>query len=255
MTMSKKKHINDSNLLLEARYLLEQPDSKMPGQIEKFGYKQNDASTLGPALQRQKEYLESMDTHTLLTIGSVVTAFIPVVGPLISAGLSLADASIYLSEGDKKSAGLSAIFAVLPGLTGVVAKIPLIKNLGSNGMKLLADKIIKNGAKAKLTKQELGVVNSISQNQSLITQELNNYSKNVASKYLNNTKNAKLKSTLSSIAKGGLKFSGQVAGYGSVAYIYDKLYQDEPSSTDLVKNLSTVKPTAASYQAAKSIQW
>jgi hypothetical protein len=35
---------------------MEQPDSKMPGQIERFGYKQNDPSTLGPALEKQKEF-------------------------------------------------------------------------------------------------------------------------------------------------------------------------------------------------------
>ena len=39
--------------------LLEQPDSHMPFQIERFGYKQNDYKTLRPALERQKESFKS----------------------------------------------------------------------------------------------------------------------------------------------------------------------------------------------------
>jgi hypothetical protein len=50
-------------IITERQYniLLEQPDSKMPGQIEKFGYKQNNPKTLAPALKLQEDFLNSIN--------------------------------------------------------------------------------------------------------------------------------------------------------------------------------------------------
>ena len=42
-----------------------------------------------------------LDTHTFMTLAQIATAFIPVAGPFISAGIGLADAALYYKEGDK----------------------------------------------------------------------------------------------------------------------------------------------------------
>jgi hypothetical protein len=55
-----------------------------------------------------------VDPHTLMTILAIGTAFIPVAGPFISAGIGLADAALYYEEGDKSSAGLTAAFSMIP---------------------------------------------------------------------------------------------------------------------------------------------
>lgn len=209
--------------------------------------------------QSAEKYLNEMDPHSLLMITQIATAFIPVVGPFVSAGIGLADAAIYLSENDKKSAGMSAIFALLPGVLNVVSKIPGIKKLGENGMKLLADKIIKNGNKAKLTPDEINVVNGLSKEQKLVTQELNQYSKNIANKAVSTTANAGTKQILKKIGKFGLNLSGQLAIYGGAAATYDKVYdyvnpldkQNDLSNIDL----STVTPSKKSFEVAKQIQW
>jgi hypothetical protein len=43
----------------------EQMDSRMPGQIETFGYKQGDPSTIKPALNQQKEFLSQLSKISL----------------------------------------------------------------------------------------------------------------------------------------------------------------------------------------------
>ena len=65
-----------------------------------------------------------LDQHTKNSILSFGAAFIPVIGPFISAGIGIADAKLYYDEGDKKGAGLTAAFSMLPFLGSVVSKIP-----------------------------------------------------------------------------------------------------------------------------------
>ena len=87
--------------------------------------------------------IENLDPHTLLQISEIGAAFIPVVGPMIAAGIGMTDAALYYKQGDKKSAALSAVFSLLPGMATVVGKIPGIKKLGQKGMLKLASKISK----------------------------------------------------------------------------------------------------------------
>lgn len=108
----------------------------------------------------------AIDQHTLLTILSIGTAFIPIAGPFISAGIVMGDAALYYKEGDKKSAGITALFSILP----FISKIPGVKQLGSKGMSLIANKLL-NGGK-NLTKAELEIVNSVKIYEPHIQQEL-----------------------------------------------------------------------------------
>lgn len=46
----------------------EQMDSRMPGQIETFGYKQGDPSTIKPAVKQQKEFLSKLSKISKLSL-------------------------------------------------------------------------------------------------------------------------------------------------------------------------------------------
>jgi hypothetical protein len=107
-----------------------------------------------------------IDPHTLMTVLAIGTAFIPVAGPFISAGIGLVDAALYYKEGDKKSAGITAAFSMIP----FVGKIPGVKELGTKGMALLGSKIAK-GVKS-FSPAETIVLKGIKQNESLVKQGL-----------------------------------------------------------------------------------
>lgn len=112
-----------------------------------------------------------IDPHTLMTVLAIGTAFIPVVGPFISAGIGLADAAMYYKEGDKTSAGVTAAFSMIP----FIGKIPGVKELGSKGMALLGSKLAK-GIKV-FSPAETKILNTIKQNESVIKQGLESASK------------------------------------------------------------------------------
>ena len=101
------------------------------------------------------EAVSRLNPHDILMIAQLGTAFIPVAGLFISAAIGIGDAALYYKEGDKTSAGLTAVLSMLP----FVSKIPGVKELGSKGMALLASKLSR-GAK-NLTKAEIEIANAI----------------------------------------------------------------------------------------------
>jgi hypothetical protein len=111
-------------------------------------------------------------SHEVSNVLQLVTAFMPVVGPIVSAGLGLMDANKYWKEGDKKSATIVTMFSLLPGLVNVVNKIPAIKRLGQQGMKNLAIKLSKLGNTIKPNKLEQEVLTGINKNKQLVNLEL-----------------------------------------------------------------------------------
>lgn len=123
----------------------------------------------------EKQELEKIDNfnvdpHNLMTVLAIGTAFIPVVGPFISAGIGLADAGLYYNEGDKKTAGITAALSMLPFVGSLITKIPGIRQLGVKGMATLASKL-GNGGK-NLTKAEAEIAKLIGNYSSEIQQEL-----------------------------------------------------------------------------------
>ena len=107
-----------------------------------------------------------VDPHTLMTILAIGTAFIPVAGPFISAGIGLVDAALYYKEGDKTSAGVTAAFSMIP----FIGKIPGVKEFGSKAMAALGSKVAK-GIKV-FTPAETKVLNAIKQNEETIKKGL-----------------------------------------------------------------------------------
>ena len=178
-----------------------------------------------------------VDDHTLNTILSIGAAFIPVVGPFISAGIMLNDAAQYYNEGDSKTAGMMAMFALLPGTGAVISKVPGVKQLGANGMKTLATKL---STKAPLSKLESEVVAGLSANQSLVQQELSKLTAETAKKTAQAVTNQTTKQSLVNIGKKGLVFTGKnVAPYVAAGVAYDKAYDslNPESEVDLASAL------------------
>lgn len=221
-------------LISERQYnlLSEQPDSRMPFQPETFGYNPKKPETTKAALQKQKEFFKSIDPHTLAIVLGIGSAFIPVVGPFISAGIGLADAALYYKEGDTKTAGMVAMFSLIPGLS-LANKIPGVKQLGAKGMSSLASKISKGGS--NLTKLEAEIVEGISQNSTAIQQELNTYLQNLAVQGAKTAANPTTAQVLGTIAKQGVKGLAKAAApyvAAGVAYSkgYDELQKNTPKS-------------------------
>ena len=202
--------------------LNEQPDSKMPFQIEKFGYKQGDPSTMAPALKAQQQALndlKNIDPHTVNTLLAIGTAFIPFVGPFISAGIGLYDAKMYYDEGDTKTAGLVGLFACIPGIGGLASKLGLAKwtskALGELGKKISIG--------SKLLPQEIQVANIIAKNKNLILAEIK--ASPVIAKEI-------AKQTAKQAAKQAVT---TVGGYAAAGGAYSKVYDAAQKNTPRVK--------------------
>ena len=213
--------------------LLEQPDSKMPFQPERFGYRQNDYKTLRPSLERQQQSIKSTidfikeHRHGILAVASLAALTIPLAGPFISLGLELADASLYASEGDKYMAGFTLAFALIPG-SQLAMKIPAVKQLSKQSLVRIL-KFVESGSKSTivLSKAEKLAAEEIAKNSKWIRRAFllnlvkNSikllFSKMTLRQYvkfiLKWRRNNKIKSSL-------LKVTIQMAG---ITYTYDKL--------------------------------
>ena len=146
----------------------------------------------------------SKGNHNVNTILAIGTAFIPIIGPFLSAGIGLMDAAQYYQEGNKTEAGVAAFFSLLPGLGKVVQKIPGITQLGQKGMAALGSKIVNKQA---LTKVEQEIVNFIGANIDLVRNEANNSIKSMAAKGLNKvSNNPTTKKIVNSAATTGLQY-------------------------------------------------
>lgn len=222
---------------------------------------QKDYNTVNTVLKKAEDSsnpLLNVDKHTAMTILQIGTAFIPLVGPFISMGIGLADAAMYYNEGDKKTAGLIAVFSMIPGVGGLAAKMGLskwsAKALGEIGKKMSLG--------SKLTPIETQVVNRVAQHKQLIQTEMNKMGKQAT---IQSGKNAAKKQIVkSNIIKGTKKvgkFSGkQVAPYVGTGYAYDKVYdatsgkKETPSQGDITKiDTKTISP--ANLKASKELQF
>lgn len=186
--------------------------------------------TAVPQSPAQKEK-EQAAMHTAAAIASIVTAFIPVVGPLVSAGIMMADAAQYAKEGDTYNAGLSGIFGVLP-LIGPVAKLGggSIAKLGKSGMTKLGSKVAaaaKSRTPLKVTATEQAALNAIQKNSKLVKQQADSYLaglvKQNASKI--KTMNAAAREALKQTAKKrSTRVAAEVLGVMGTVYAYDWAY-------------------------------
>ena len=160
--------------------------------------------------------IQPVDMSTYVTILQIGTAFIPVVGPFISAGIGLLSAADLYKKGQKAEAGVAAFFSILPGLGKVVQKIPGIAQLGEKGLTALGTKI---ASKQGLTEFERGVVKSITKDIAFVKQEASQAIKTMATKGINKVNNnPAAKKIVKSAATSGVEYgttnvaSGLAAG-------------------------------------------
>lgn len=124
--------------------------------------------------------MSNLDSHTLADILSIATFFIPVVGPAISAGITVADAAKYWDEGDKETAAMTALFPFLP--FGKIGKlIPGSQKLGKEGMESLAKKLGKQQGKG-LSQLEKEVVDGMVKNKEVVNHEMKRISDELSAK-------------------------------------------------------------------------
>lgn len=182
-------------------------------------------------VKKAETVLNNLDPHTIATIFSIGTAFIPVIGPFISAGIGLADAALYYKEGDKNAAGLTAAFSMIP----FIGMIPGVKELGSKGMAALASKISK-GIKS-FSPDEIKVLTAIKQNQSGIKQGLEKASE-------------ALKPVIKSVESIKPKF---ISKFGQQKYdkLLSEYIQGKITKESFLKNLNSA--TGDTYKMAKMV--
>lgn len=100
----------------------------------------------GPAVvQGVKNYVKNLTPHDVMTMTALAAGIlIPFPGGLAVASLIGAlDAYQYKLEKNNRMAGLTLMMAALPGVISVANRIPGVKQLGTKGMVLLADKLEK----------------------------------------------------------------------------------------------------------------
>jgi hypothetical protein len=199
----------------------------------------------------------NMDPHTRNTIlgiaAGLATGGLGWIGIGVAAGFGLYDAKLYYDEGDMKSAGLSAMFAIIPGVGTLLNKIPGVKQLGTKGMTLLADKLSKG---LKITNpQEITVLNGIARNKMLVQTELKKTAEEISIKAARLAAEKKLKQqAIKKVTTNTAKKTGKVVGniakdlavYGAAGYgynkVYDKLVQPQDDLSNRLFN-SKIKPT------------
>jgi hypothetical protein len=177
-----------------------------------------------------------MTTHdSLATAAAVASLFTGGLGYILPIVFGTADAGLYFSEGDTKTASVVGGLSLLPFVGKVVSKIPGVKELGTKGMALLANKLSSG---TKLTNLESQVVKGISENKALITQELE-------------TASTKLKPVAESIQSLKPKY---ISKFGQQAYDVQlgKFLRNEIGKDDFIKILSSNKKSAV-VQGVKGV--
>ena len=90
--------------------------------------------------------------HQGLPILSLVTGFMPVIGPVISAVFGITDAAIYYKEGDNFNAGLALFFETIPYWGPSLRVAGNVLKIDSKFAKALSDKIINKEALSQVEK-------------------------------------------------------------------------------------------------------
>jgi hypothetical protein len=170
--------------------------------------------------------------HTVLTTLQIATAFIPIVGWAASAGIGLIDAKMYYDEKDTRTAGLVAVFSILPVLGKVIQKIPGVNQLGKRGMSALAKKLnVAKTTAVKFSATEMEVINELAKNDKFVKQQIESYLKTGVAKSTKQIVASKAKS----YAKNGLlqfaKTAAPVAGAVGIASGYNYAYDVATAAT------------------------
>jgi len=194
------------------------------------------------------EYAKSVRelNHDVAMVMSIVTAFIPVVGPVISAGWMFLDAYQYHKEGQDEMAGLMAIFAAIPlfGPSLRLAAAPLLAKMGVANRKVLARKIIayQAGKKVTFTKAEKIILKDIASNPKLIQSQMR---KEIA-------RQSAKRSLGKTIAAGTGKFALETGKYMAIAEAWGALYAE--MGINVAKLQASLRPVLENIKRAVEME-
>lgn len=112
------------------------------------------------------------DPHNVLMAASILSLFVPLVGPALSLGFDLVDSWLYFKEGDKYMGGLMLAFTLIP-----ISRIPGLRKIGKSAAEKLLKKLKVNPMDPTLyTKEELEALRELFENtgvvQKLLDKEL-----------------------------------------------------------------------------------
>jgi hypothetical protein len=156
-----------------------------------------------------------LDDHTVMTILQIGSAFIPLIGPLLSVGIGLADAALYYKEGDTKTAGLVALFSCIPGVGGLSTKLGLTK-WTSKALGELGKKISMG---SKLLPQEIQAAKIVAKNKNLILADIK--ASPVIAKQI-------AKQVATTVGKTAATVGGYAAAGGAYSKAYDAAQKNTP---------------------------
>ena len=162
-----------------------------------------------------KTGLTSEQIHNILAVLELGTAFIPIAGPVISAGIGAIDASLYYAEGDKDMGVFMLLVTLLPELkiaSNITKSAKLMK-----GQKMVEKKILSGKPLKNLTTFEVEFIESL--------------------KTLNPSKlNSEIKESIARRADNILQTQGEKLTEQQKAYLkdYSKIYNTEYLAWDLL---------------------
>jgi hypothetical protein len=162
--------------------------------------------------------IKSWDTHDYLMFAQIATFFIPVVGPWISMGLNVADAGLFLSEGEEEMAALTLGLGLLFDVPGIAQQLAGkgVSKLTNDEIRNVSRHLLENNASA-LTQKEATTLNYLldlnKSDPQIVRSELEKIAKEKSSQLVNSPKTAetltpKEMSALKQYADGTEKIGG-----------------------------------------------
>lgn len=208
---------------------------------------QNIENIYGPAVEFYKEH-----NHTINLIAGVALSLVG--GPFgvaIAMGIGGMDAYQYHMEGDNKKAGITAIFALLPGVGGLANKL----GIGQWSAKALSSIGKKLSQGATLSNAEAQVVLRVGQNREIIKSAMEKMGKDVT---IRMGKEAARKQLARKAAlKQTGKFGGTIGGYIGAEAGYNKAYDYLNPTMDFsqIQNMDLSQISDVNKQAAANLKF
>lgn len=221
-------------LLSRYQYLTEQPESVMD---RRTGITDRNMVALGydpKKLSDVKKYEDLINTigraewdHTFATVASAIISFVPPPwGPVLSSIIQLADAGVYLYEGDQHSAGLAATFALMPYVGPIMKNFPIVAKLGPTKMAALVTKILSGAT--NFTRDERLFILTFEKNTGFFVREIRNIIKTYTPKFLRLfSKNPRLQQKVNEFANKGSYWIGELLDQIFTRKLYDLVFEQE----------------------------
>jgi len=210
--VEKQEILRQHNLLIKEQfYSFGSPTATLKGQDPQGSINLSNAG----------EYVVN-DPHNALPILSIVTTFIPVIGPYLSSALGLVDAELYYKEKDYYNAGLALFFETIPYWGPTVRVGSKVFKIESKFAKELSEKIIRKKA---LNETEQIVFNNIKKNKGEMSEKFKSWlGSRLTNVGLSKTASEKLINAGIKVGETTSTVGAELAKAEGLSVIYDKTY-------------------------------